>query len=140
MRRGTCSHGIPTGAPAVDATCRNPARSGKTRVLTAFYGYPADLVARWCRVSLLTARLYKTGVRKPSRTAFRLFVLHRDRRVLGDGWADWSVNGLTLVDPDGNVTTQAQLRAYWLVMQLAAELANRNPDDRARFLELLRAG
>lgn len=48
-------------------------------------------------------------------------------RVFGDGWEGWQVRDAGLVDPDGNVTTRAQLTAYWIIMQYAAELAR---DDR----------
>jgi hypothetical protein len=41
------------------------------------------------------------------------------------------------VDPEGNATSQAQLRAYWLVMQYASELARRNPADYEHFHSLL---
>ena len=88
-----------------------------------FYGYPVELIQQWCGVSRQTAYLYKIGARTPSRQALRLFVLHRDRRVLADSWDGWLVNKDRLVDPDGNETTQGQLRAYWMVVQLARELA-----------------
>jgi hypothetical protein len=128
----------PTPAPR-SAPSPAPARK-KTPALTAFYGYPAAEIANWCRVSLLTARLYKSGIRKPSRAAFRLFVLHRDGRALGDGWAGWSVRGQLLIDPDGNATTQGQLRAYYFVYQLAAEYGRRDAVARDRFRELRKAG
>ena len=91
-----------------------------------FYGYPPELIARWCGVSEQTALQYKTGVRKPSRQALRLFVLHRDGRVLGPEWREWSVQKDDLVSPEGQETTQGQLNAYWLIMQLARELARDN--------------
>jgi hypothetical protein len=71
-----------------------------------FYGYPPELIARWCGVSKQTAILYKTGVRKPSRQALRLFVLHRDGRVLGPEWGEWAVHKDKLVSPEGQETTQ----------------------------------
>jgi hypothetical protein len=108
------------------------------KVLTAFYGYPADIVARWCAVSLDTAKLYKAGKRKPSRQSLKLFALHRDGYVLDEAWKGWCARGGKLTDPEGNSTTQTQLRAYWIVMQYAAELAARDPDERERFYTLLR--
>lgn len=110
----------------------------QTAVLSMFYGYPVTLIVSWCQVSRVTARLYKSGVRQPSKAAFRLFTLHRDGRVLGDGWDGWSVHHGALVDPDGNATTQTQLRAYWIIVQLAAELASRDPRSHGRLHELLR--
>ena len=84
------------------------------KVLTAFYGYPAEIVARWCAVSLDTAKLY------------------------GDEWHGWAAREGKLIDPEGNSTTQAQLRAYWIVMQYAAELARRDRADYDLFQTLLR--
>jgi hypothetical protein len=37
-----------------------------------------------------------------------------------------------------NATSHAQLRAYWLIMQCAAELARRDPADYDHFQSLLR--
>jgi hypothetical protein len=108
------------------------------RVLTAFYGYPPELVALWCAVSLDTAKLYKAGKRKPSRQALKLFALHRDGQVLGGEWRGWAARDGKLIDPEGNSTSQAQLRAYWIVMQYAAELARRDPVDYDVFQSLLR--
>lgn len=103
-----------------------------------FYGYPAELVSEWCCVSLRTARLYKSGEKRPSKQAAKLFLLHRDRRVLTTGWRDWIVKDGAIVDPDGNETTRAQLRGYWLVMQYARELAReRGPESVEHLLRLL---
>lgn len=88
-----------------------------------FYGYSVELIQSWCGVSRQTAYLYKIGARQPSPASIRLFVLHRDGRVLGQGWDDWAVRKDRLVDPDGNETSQGQLRAYWILVQLAKELA-----------------
>lgn len=46
-------------------------RDQKPFVVGTFYGYPAELVARWCGVSLSTTRAWKAGRRKPSRQALR---------------------------------------------------------------------
>lgn len=105
-----------------------------------FYGYPPELIARWCGVSEHTALLYKTGARKPSRQALRLFVLHRDGRVLGPEWREWFVHKNKLVSPEGQETTQSQLNAYWLVMQLARELTEKDPEARQEFYPILAAG
>lgn len=87
-------------------------RSKLSRPLTIFYGYPPELIARWCGVSEHTAYLYKIGARKPSRQALRLFTLHRDGRVLGPEWRDWAIHKDRLVSPEGQETTQNQLAAY----------------------------
>jgi len=114
-------------------------RSKLSRPLTIFYGYPPEQIARWCGVSEHTAYLYKIGTRKPSRQALRLFTLHRDGRVLGPEWRDWAINKDRLVSPEGQETTQNQLAAYWLIMQLARELASRDPEAREEFNRLLRS-
>jgi hypothetical protein len=89
-----------------------------------FYSYPVALVAEWCAVSLATAASRKCGVAKPSRQALRLFELYRDGRVLGGAeWDAWRVDGSRLVDPEGNSTTQGQLRAYALAIRLFLEMA-----------------
>jgi hypothetical protein len=108
-------------------------------VASIFDGFPAELIARWCAVSVKSARLYKSGARKPSRQALRLFSLYRNERVLTGVWAECSVRGDQLVDPEGQVVTVAQLRAYWIVMQLAAEYARLlGPAQQERFYEALK--
>jgi hypothetical protein len=93
-------------------------------VLGLFYSYPVELVAEWCAVSLGTAASWKCGVAKPSRQALRLFELHRDHRVLAaDAWAGWQVRGDRLIDPEGNSTTQGQLRAYAIGIRLFRDMA-----------------
>lgn len=104
-----------------------------------FYVYPVELIADWCSVSRQTAYLYKIGARKPSRQALRLFVLNRDGRVLGKGWEHWAVHKDLLVDPDGNETTQGQLRAYWLILQLTRELASNDSKALEEFRRILRS-
>lgn len=74
-------------------------------------------------MSRQTAHLYKIGARRPSKASQRLFRLYRDGRVLAEGWDDWRAQKDVLIDPDVNRTTQGQLRAYWILIQLARELA-----------------
>jgi hypothetical protein len=100
----------------------------KVPFLSPFYSYPAALVAQWCGVSYQTARAYKNGSKRPSRSVLKLFRLHAEGRVLGDGWEGWRVDAEAVFDDLGNRTTRAQLEAYWIIMQYAAELAR---DDRA---------
>lgn len=105
-----------------------------------FYGYPAELVAEICGVSVETAVRWKSGKATPSRPTLRLFDLHRRRKVLASPcWEGWLVNGDALVDPDGNATTQANLRAYFFVYQLAAELVRDRPEAAERLQEIQRA-
>jgi hypothetical protein len=97
--------------------------SRKVTYLSPFYGYSPKLIASWCGVSVQTARAYKNGSKRPSRSVMRLFRLHRELRVLGESWEGWQIRDEGIVDPDGNVTTRGQLTAYWIIMQYAAELA-----------------
>jgi hypothetical protein len=97
--------------------------SRKVTYLSPFYGYPPKLIAAWCAVSVQTARAYKNGSKRPSRSAMRLFRLHREFKVLGEEWEGWQLREGGIVDPDGNVTTRQQLTAYWVIMQYAAALA-----------------
>lgn len=103
-------------------------------VFGAFYGFPAELVAEWCGVSVRTAKSWKEGRTQPPRPALRLFTLHAERKVLGKEWEGWLINKNTLVDPEGQSTAQGQLRAYAMVYALCHELARR--DQQAQ--ELLR--
>ena len=113
-------------------------RPKKTVGNLLFYGYPPELIAQWCGVTSHTAYLYKIGARKPSKQVMRLFVLHRDGRVLGPEWREWAVRKDRLVSPEGEETTQGQLAAYYLVMQLAADVASRDPEAREVYRQILR--
>ena len=95
-----------------------------------FWGYPASVLREWCRVSDTTARLYKSGVRRPSKAVLRLFILHRDRRVLGEAWEGWRLVDDKLWSPEGIGLTQGQIRAYQQVYALAFELARRGSPER----------
>jgi hypothetical protein len=112
-------------------------RSSRVATLSPFYGYPPELIAAWCGVSVPTARRWKRGVAAP-RPALRLFTLYRDGKVLDQHWEGWRTHKGTLTDPDGNSTTQGQLRAYWAVLQLGADLARRDPEAAERWWELLK--
>jgi hypothetical protein len=106
--------------------------------LSVFYGYPADLIARWCGVSVATAAQWKRGARKPSRQALRLFTLHRDGRVLGEEWRRWKVVGASIVDPAGNVTSLSLLEGYAMIFQWIADIAARDPETQRQYYELLK--
>ena len=87
-------------------------------------------------------RLYKSGKRKPSRAVVRLFMLHRERRVLGVEWKGWLVKPDAIVDPDGNETSRTLLHNYFWIVQLARRLAYERDDPRvhAEFERLLELG
>jgi hypothetical protein len=95
----------------------------KVTYLSPFWGYTPKLISSWCGVSVQTARAYKNGSKRPSRAVMKLFRLHKEFKVLGEGWEGWSIRNGTICDPDGNVTSCAQLTGYWMVMQYAAEIA-----------------
>ena len=109
------------------------------RQLSIFYGFPEQLIARWCGVSVATARLYKSGSRKPSRQALRLFALYRDGRVLDDRWKGFAIRRDHLVDPEGHEFDPNQLRAHWLIVQLARDLASKDPRDLEEYQRILRS-
>lgn len=100
-------------------------KNSKTRFATAalFHGFPATLIAAVLCVTRQTAYHYKSGIRKPSATALRLWTLYHNGRILGDEWDGWHARDAVLFDPEGHRTTQPQLRAYAYVWELARELA-----------------
>lgn len=109
------------------------------RPVTSIYfaGYPPEVIADWCCVSIETARRWKFCQAEPSTQAKRLFELHRERQILGHEWRGWIVKGNRLVDPEGHETTQGQLRAYYQVYQLCRELMRDDADALARFADIL---
>jgi hypothetical protein len=119
---------------------RTPRPRGAPAVFTIFHGYPAELVAEWCGISVATARLYKAGKRKPSRAVSKLFLLHRDRRVLGATWRDWIIKPDSIVDPDGNETSRGQLHNYFWIVQFARRMAYDREDGASVEFEKLLAG
>lgn len=134
--RGSTAHPLSRALHARQGTRRAASRgihggalvSRSNVVFGPFYGYPSELVAEWCGVSVRTATRWKTGQSRPPPSALKLFLLHRERRVLGKEWAGWLINQNTLVDPEGQSTTQGQLRAYAHVYALCRELARRDKD------------
>ena len=68
----------------------------------------------------------------------RLFLLYRDRRVLGPEWAGWLVKPDSIVDPDGNETGRSQLHNYFWIVQFARQMAGERGGDAYReFWKLL---
>jgi hypothetical protein len=104
--------------------------------INLFYGYPVELLMQWCCVGRSTAINLKNG-QKPSKRILKLFELHRDGRVLGDEWDGWAVRKGMLCDPEGHETTQAQLRAYPFVWQLAHEYTRQNEAARTELSRLI---
>jgi hypothetical protein len=102
-----------------------------------FYGYPDWVIAEWCCVSLNTARQWKSGARAPGPAATKLFTLYRDGRILDDAWQGWAVHRGKLCDPEGHETTQAQLRAYPFIWQLAHEYGRQNPAAKDELTRLI---
>lgn len=88
-----------------------------------FYGYPPEILREWLGVSATRARRLKAGTSRPTPPELKLFRLYRDKQVLDGQWKNWGVTPDKIFDPDGNGTTQAQLRGYWLIIQFARELA-----------------
>ena len=91
------------------------------------YGVPAETIRDLCGVTLRQAIAYKKGAAKPSAAVVHLVTLYVDGRILGERFAGWSIHGADLIDPEGHRTTQAMLRAYPFVWQLARELARGDP-------------
>ena len=113
---------------------------GAPVVFTIFHGYPAHLIADWCGVTLATARRYKSGKQKPPKPLAKLFLLHRDRQVLGPQWRGWIVKPEGIVDPDGNETSRSQLHNYFWIVQFARRMAYDREDGASIEFEKLLAG
>ena len=93
------------------------------RVVRRVRGHGKALETRWRCVKVRAA-----AVHAPSRPA-----------RYHDHWTGWKHHEGALADPEGNATTQGQLRAYYLVMQLAADLALRDPESSEQYLAILRS-
>ena len=98
---------------------------GRKRIPTSpaspFYGFPAELIAEWCGVSVGTAEHYKAGRRKPPTPVLRLFRLYRDGKVLEKDWDGYKVVDGKLFGPDGRYVTTAHLSHLALVCQALAQ-------------------
>lgn len=94
--------------------------------LTPFYGYPAEVIAQWCCVSIGTAKKYKNGQRKPSKSAMHLFELYRDGRILDDAWNGYRcVNG-QLWDNSGKSVRPGHFQMLGLLWHALSEADNRS--------------
>ena len=109
---------------------------GRKRIPTSpaspFYGYPAELIAEWCGVSVGTAQHYKAGRRKPPTPVLRLFRLYRDGKVLGKGWEEYRVKDQKLLGPDGRDVRPSDIVLMGLVWQALAE---KDPESYYALLE-----
>ena len=94
-----------------------------TSPLSPFYGYPAEVIAEWCGVSVGTAEHYKAGRRTPPTPVLRLFRLYRDGKVLGKDWGQYKVVDEKLFGPDGRFTTESHLAHLSLICHALSELA-----------------
>lgn len=92
-----------------------------TSPLSPFCGFPAELIAEWCGVSVGTAEHYKAGRRKPPTPVLRLFRLYRDGKVLGQEWDGYKVHKEKLFGPDGHFVTDSHISHLAQVCQLLAE-------------------
>lgn len=98
---------------------------GRKRIPTSpaspFYGFPAEVIAEWCGVSIGTAEHYKASRRKPPTPVLRLFRLYRDGKVLGPEWDDYRVIGDRLFGPDGKHIRPNDIVLWGIGWQLLAE-------------------
>jgi hypothetical protein len=86
-----------------------------------FYGYPAELIAEWCGVSVGTAEHYKAGRRKPPTPVLRLFRLYRDGKVLDGAWSDFRVRKGMLIGNDCRPVRPSDIVLMGLVWQALSE-------------------
>jgi hypothetical protein len=109
---------------------------GRKRIPTSpaspFYGYPAEVIAEWCGVSVGTAAHYKAGRRKPPTPVLRLFRLYRDGKVLGKEWDGYNVSGEKLFGPNSRHVRPSDIALTGLVWQALAE---KDPESYYALLE-----
>ena len=113
---------------------RKPRLLKKPSVLNMFYGYPAELVAAWCCISIQTAHRYKLNTLKPSQQSVALFRLHADKRIVPRDWVGWKFHDGKLFNAEDVPLTRAQLEAYQFVYQLASTRAPNEVADVLRSL------
>lgn len=98
---------------------------GRKRIPTSpaspFYGYPAEVIAEWCGVSVGTAEHYKAGRRKPPTPVLRLFRLYRDGKVLDEAWKDFRISQGKLFGVDGRPVRPSDIVLVGLLWQSLAE-------------------
>jgi hypothetical protein len=90
-----------------------------------FYGYPAELIAEWCGVSIGTAEHYKAGRRKPPTPVLRLFNLLRHQKVLlGEDWEGYRCAKGKIYGPDGKSVRPTDIALIGILWQALAEADN----------------
>jgi hypothetical protein len=98
---------------------------GRKRIPTSpaspFYGYPAEVIAEWCGVSVGTAEHYKAGRRRPPTPVLRLFRQYRDQKVLGSEWKGYRVIGDKIFGPDGRFVKPSHIELQGLLWQALAD-------------------
>ena len=94
-----------------------------TSPASPFYGYPAEVIAEWCGVSIGTAEHYKVSRRKPPTPVLRLFRLYRDGKILDGAWQDFRVVKGKLHSAHGPPVAPSDVMLMGLVWQALAELA-----------------
>jgi hypothetical protein len=98
-----------------------------------FSGYPAEVIAEWCGVSVGTAQHYKANRRKPPTPVLRLWRLYCDCRVLSDqAWDGYRVVKDQIFAPgDSRPMRPVHFYLWGLVWQALAEA------DREKYFALL---
>ena len=108
---------------------------GRKRIPTSpaspFYGFPAEVIAEWCGVSVGSAEHYKAGRRKPPTPVLRLFRLYRDGKVLGKEWDQYKIVKEKIFSPDGRFVAEAHISHLAVVCQMLAE---KEPEEYQRLL------
>lgn len=98
---------------------------GRKRIPTSpaspFYGYPAEVIADVCGISIGSAAHFKAGRRKPPTPVLRLFMLHAQQKILGHEFKDYRVVKGKLWGPDGRPISPSDLGHFSLVFQRLAE-------------------
>lgn len=103
---------------------------------TLCHSYPVDLIASWCEVDIATARHYKAGTREPGKSAYRLFLLYREGRVLPADWEGFSFRNGVMWDPYGKPFTRQLLMVYGIAWQIFREWTRDDPVRRRTLDEL----
>jgi hypothetical protein len=102
-----------------------------------FYGYPGELVARVCRVSLQSAYHYKSGIRKPSPQVQRLWELYVAGRIVPESWQGFRFGeDDVLYDLEDKPLTVRALSTYSIVWQLLHELTKDDPEAQSFLVSL----
>lgn len=98
---------------------------GRKRIPTSpaspFYGYPAEVIADVCGISVGSAEHFKAGRRTPPTPVLRLFRLYRDGKILDDDWSEYKIVKGNMYGPDGRAVRPNHIALMGLVWQALAE-------------------